>query len=431
MSGFFKAISGIFSPKKEPDPVESVPRDTPKHKDLVIKILVVGDTASGKSSLIQRYNRNIFLKEHVPTIGPEFYVSHAITARASHYQLSLRVHFLELPLVELQGPHLPLHCVDLAGAIIVFDLAGRESIQGVDAWRSAFAQDPQLRGMPIMVVGNKKDSATPILTAPDMDKYVSSSTDSVQWRFVSAATGDGVREAIDTLVAVAVPRIRRRMRQITHQTKPVEVQPRKRAPVTESAELLADSLREVALQLYMTIRRDLSSLMNVVNTDRREDITALVEQCSTEQSSLDDTLTAAMSRTPADIPVLQNLRSELTQSAVRWESVVRELLTELASVYPMVGDTAEVRHAYQSITTFPTIQQQRDVAGSFQSMNSDAAAYADDASDVSSESRSSVSRTISAISHHTAASNATSASRHSVRSGVSLPRLRVPLKLQT
>lgn len=42
---------------------------------------------------------------------------------------------------------------------------------------------------------------------------------------------------------------------------------------------------------------------------------------------------------------------QLTMTAGRWESVVRELLTEIAVTYPQVHTTvASVRHAYTSLT---------------------------------------------------------------------------------
>uniref|UniRef100_A0A7E4W9T3 Ras-related protein Rab-32 n=1 Tax=Panagrellus redivivus TaxID=6233 RepID=A0A7E4W9T3_PANRE len=46
--------------------------NTPVKKDLLFKILVIGDVSTGKSSVIRRYVHNIFETHYKATIGVDF-----------------------------------------------------------------------------------------------------------------------------------------------------------------------------------------------------------------------------------------------------------------------------------------------------------------------------------------------------------------------
>ena len=40
--------------------------------DYILKIVLLGDSAVGKTNLLSQYRRNVFLKDSKPTIGVEF-----------------------------------------------------------------------------------------------------------------------------------------------------------------------------------------------------------------------------------------------------------------------------------------------------------------------------------------------------------------------
>lgn len=62
--------------------------------EVAIKVVVVGNGAVGKSSMIQRYCKGIFTKDYKKTIGVDFLerqirlVLGSLSARAVYYELS-------------------------------------------------------------------------------------------------------------------------------------------------------------------------------------------------------------------------------------------------------------------------------------------------------------------------------------------------------
>lgn len=443
MSVVLKAFSRIFS-SPEASPPPAAPIDVPKKRDFTLRILVVGANGAGKSQLIHRYIYNSFKPDITPTEGPDLEISQIITARTSQSQLNLRLYFIELPQQEHGGPHVATLLAGLAAIIIVFDVTSRASLQMVDVWRQTIAGDQQCRGVPLMLIGSKHDKGCSLLSPADMVNYIDEA-ENIKWRFVSSLTGEGVREAVDALVAVAVPLVRRRARQAAQQPR-VSLDSKPRKPRVNHGPnetmKLSEELQAISLRLFSQIRRDLSGLLNIVDATRRADVLTLCEQCTSDQSEITENLSHATNRNGSDISALHAIRTsvrqfvliwsdmlgQLIQAAGRWETTMRELVVEFSSQFPFASGDApdtQLRHAYKSlVTTVEPTGSDLPTSASFESRDED--------SDHSSQtSFSSISRTISAFSHHTAASNATLASRASSRSSVSLPRVRIPDSLQT
>ena len=43
------------------------------HKALIVKVVIIGDTTTGKTSIVHRYVKNKFNENSRPTIGVEFF----------------------------------------------------------------------------------------------------------------------------------------------------------------------------------------------------------------------------------------------------------------------------------------------------------------------------------------------------------------------
>lgn len=122
----------------------------------VIKVVLIGEGAVGKSSLVQRYIHHSFNEEYLTTIG---------TSVASHLDLlSLedgRPMGVKLSIWDIMGNQNVLKQLADAyfkgarGALAVFDVTRPETLEGLKPWIAA-ARRAEAR-MPIIVLGNKSD----------------------------------------------------------------------------------------------------------------------------------------------------------------------------------------------------------------------------------------------------------------------------------
>lgn len=122
--------------------------------DYLFKLLLIGNSAVGKSSILLRFSDNIFNESFLPTIGVDF----------------------KIKTCQLQGKTVKLQIWDTAGqeryksvtssyykgakgALIVYDITLRSSFDNVVKWLKdlKYASDPNIV---IMLIGNKSDLAS-------------------------------------------------------------------------------------------------------------------------------------------------------------------------------------------------------------------------------------------------------------------------------
>jgi len=120
------------------------------HK-FIFKVIVVGDAAVGKTSLMFRFVHGSFAKDYKMTIGVNFATKLLKLDDGTNVKLSIwdtagqeRFHFL-----------LPSYYDGSSGGLIVFDVTRRESFTNLPKWID------QVRGKvnnaPLLLIGNKAD----------------------------------------------------------------------------------------------------------------------------------------------------------------------------------------------------------------------------------------------------------------------------------
>ena len=123
--------------------------------DYLYKILVIGDSGVGKTSLM-----NCYLDNRCPTIPPpatigvDFGVKTGILSRGKR----IKVHVWDAGGQDNFRPVLESYYCGVAAAIIVFDLTRPLSLEGVEYWLSEVSRQPTIDPRaPILIVGNKRD----------------------------------------------------------------------------------------------------------------------------------------------------------------------------------------------------------------------------------------------------------------------------------
>jgi small GTP-binding protein len=162
-----------------------------------LKICMLGATAVGKTSLVDRFVRSIFSETYRTTIGVKIEVRRvqrgARDVDLVLWDLSGEDEFQSVRLAYLRGA---------AGYLVVIDGTRRETLQ------TAVALQAAARGVigtvPFVAVVNKTD----LVTAWDLDEADLDVLAGEGWTIIrtSARTGDGVVEAFEALVdRIALP----------------------------------------------------------------------------------------------------------------------------------------------------------------------------------------------------------------------------------
>ncbi|KAH8281326.1 hypothetical protein KR018_009623 [Drosophila ironensis] len=120
--------------------------------DRAIKLLVIGESGVGKSSLIRRFVENKFDDNHDVTIGMDF-KSKVMNVDDIDYKVAL----WDTAGAERFRSLTPSFYRKALGAILVYDITNRDSLVKLEAWLAELDSYSDNPNIAIIVVGNKID----------------------------------------------------------------------------------------------------------------------------------------------------------------------------------------------------------------------------------------------------------------------------------
>ncbi|CAM9822319.1 unnamed protein product [Heterosigma akashiwo] len=115
------------------------------------KLVLLGDTAVGKSCLVVRFVRDEFFEYQEPTIGAAF-----LTQTVSLPEATVKFEIWDTAGQERYRSLAPMYYRGAAAAIVVYDVTNKDSFNGAKSW----VKELQRRGDPNVVIalaGNKCD----------------------------------------------------------------------------------------------------------------------------------------------------------------------------------------------------------------------------------------------------------------------------------
>ena len=168
--------------------IEQLPdyKVTPGENFLNFKIIIIGESGVGKSSILRRAVQNAFEQGYHPTIGFEFLLIHY---KVNELKLKLQVWDTcgqEMFRSLVQGFYR-----NSSLAIIVYDVSERSSYENLELWIKDCRQHTD-QEFPIFIVGNKVDLKKDIQT--EEAKFFSTSNRATYFTECSAKSGYQCKE---------------------------------------------------------------------------------------------------------------------------------------------------------------------------------------------------------------------------------------------
>ncbi|VBB18303.1 hypothetical protein YASMINEVIRUS_766 [Yasminevirus sp. GU-2018] len=160
--------------------------------DYLVKLLIVGDSGVGKSSLLLRFADNTFTDTFISTIGVDFKIrTMQIDGRVVKIQIwdtAGQERFRTIVSSYYRGAH---------GIMYVFDVGDRESFNNLTMWQSDV--NSYAPGCTSIIVGNKSDTQNRTVTYEEGRQFASER--GMEYIETSAKTGSAVDKAFAEIVS--------------------------------------------------------------------------------------------------------------------------------------------------------------------------------------------------------------------------------------
>ncbi len=163
------------------------------------KILLVGDPAVGKTSLIAKFVEDQFDREYKASTGVDFaYKTIDIEEKVA------RLILWDIASQKRFAPYRTSFYQQTNGALIVFDLTRHETLESIESWMREVQQN--IGDVEVVLIGNKSDLAKRRKiqqsdVQPWIDRYGCSYIET------SAKTGEGVEEAFRTITLAIISKL--------------------------------------------------------------------------------------------------------------------------------------------------------------------------------------------------------------------------------
>ena len=160
------------------------------------KILLLGDGAVGKTSLVHRFVEGVFNERYKATIGVDIFSKTVTTDSGSEIELQLwdlsgQAHFSAVRSKFYNKAD---------GALLVFDLTNKKTFENLDSWINE-ATSGVGSEIPMFLLGNKVDLSD--LVAIGDDEITNfAGTKNWGWSKSSAKTGENVEGAFKSIASV-------------------------------------------------------------------------------------------------------------------------------------------------------------------------------------------------------------------------------------
>ncbi|MFX1513191.1 MAG: Rab family GTPase [Promethearchaeota archaeon] len=164
-----------------------------KNKILLVKIIMLGDMAVGKTALIQRFVKQTFSRSYKSTMGLDISLK-----EVKVYDSLIRLQLWDLAGQVTFKSIRPKFYNGTRGAILVYDATRPATFHDLQYWLQELKAHVPVR-IPFIVIGNKIDLQDLVLVTEEDEKFWASESKTLGYYRTSAKTGENVEAAFEAL----------------------------------------------------------------------------------------------------------------------------------------------------------------------------------------------------------------------------------------
>lgn len=131
----------------------TIRNQTQNKKALERKVVLLGDQSVGKSSIAQRFCKNVFSNVHTTTIGGAYLQNKVILSNGE----SVKLHIWDTGGQERFRAMASLYYKDAAAAILTYDITNKDSLSGLTYWIEELRTNADNKDILLCLAGNKCD----------------------------------------------------------------------------------------------------------------------------------------------------------------------------------------------------------------------------------------------------------------------------------
>lgn len=163
-----------------------------KKKDKEIKILLLGDSSVGKTSIFNRYWKNEFKGNYISSIGVDFQTK-IENYKGKKYSMQIFDTAGQERFRSITESYFHLG----KGIFIVFDLTNKNSLNNVSTWIELVKE--KVENPKFIILGNKDDLTNKQISEDDINEVLAKFSD-IKYIRVSAKTGKNIKKAFEAMI---------------------------------------------------------------------------------------------------------------------------------------------------------------------------------------------------------------------------------------
>ncbi len=164
-------------------------------KEAKFKIVILGDYAVGKTSLVRAFVEKKFSEDYIPSIGVNLYVKEVLLEHQGK-KLKVTLTMWDIAGQKMFKSMLPAYHLGANGVFFVADLTRPESFDNLTGWHKDLTKNISAP-LPTILLANKSD-LDPVVDDTAVAQTVKKVGASAFFK-TSAKTGDKVQDAFKTL----------------------------------------------------------------------------------------------------------------------------------------------------------------------------------------------------------------------------------------